>query len=79
MRLPSGDQSGLVSGAGSFLNREGMPRNKSNSQMSVVPVWVSVRSTATRLSSRFTGRSFEATFFCGLVVERAATRSVVAC
>src|SRR5262245_7061707 len=45
---PSGDQTGAVSQAGSDCSRVGIPRSRSKSQMSPLPVRVSVTLTATR-------------------------------
>ena len=49
MRLPSGDQMGWMSRAGSDVKRSRMPRARSNSQMSVFP-WTT-RATANRRPS----------------------------
>src|SRR2546428_3176695 len=51
MRLPSGDQTGLLSSAGSKVNREDVLRARSINQMSAEPPRRSRRLTATRFSS----------------------------
>ena len=51
MRLPSGDQTGKLSSAGSTVSRVSVPRTRSNNQMSPVPSFGSKRVTASRCPS----------------------------
>src|SRR5215813_6307722 len=51
MRLPSGDHTGLISFAGSKVNRDGVLRARSINQISADTVCGSTRLTATRFSS----------------------------